>query len=315
MAEGYMGVNSPSGLQTTSEIRMQMMAQVPTVISTRIPPREVVDAGHLHHGTDDIVAYYCPCRGCGYKFNNQKDRLDHARWRHAWCWECNRGFETLKELDHFCVPTCQEVFDRPSRLIEHIERDECNANPEKRISEHWLAHAIILDYAAAHGRSDADKIYISKLGAKCITLDGQTGWIADPLGRFYDVAKAGEAPFILAHMCPVAGENGATAYVPIDYLTCLTCGDKWGEAVWYYDHMRTGADDRYVLYNCGYCEAGYQWLSEIVRHYENGCPYAERMRMQAVEGKRGSGGMVDIYVDEEDQTEDGEVEHDGEYED
>ncbi|KAF3916321.1 hypothetical protein ABW21_db0203991 [Orbilia brochopaga] len=289
----------------SSAIRRNIMARVPAVISTRIPPREGVNAEHLHHGTDDIVAYYCPKRGCGGKFGSEKDRLDHAYWRHAWCWECNKGFETLAELDHhhktvlhrerewFCVPTCQQVFDRPSRFIEHIEKELCDASLEKRISEHWLAHAILVDHAAAHNRTNDDKVYLSCLLGKCITVQAQNAWVLDPLGRFYE-------------------DNGATSYVMVKHSTCLVCGDKWQDAGWLYTHLRAGSEQRFLLFKCGHCEAGFQWLSGIVKHYEDGCPYAERIKREAEQAQAMSAGMVDIYVDE-DAEEDIDMDNAGGY--
>ncbi|KAJ6262893.1 hypothetical protein Dda_1450 [Drechslerella dactyloides] len=305
MAEKSQFANKAAGMsQTPSEIRREKMARVPTIISTRIPPREGVDAEHLQRGTDDIVAYYCPQQGCGYKFGSEKDRLDHARWRHAWCWECHKGFETLKELDRFCVPTCQEIFDRPSRLLRHIEQDQCEASPDKRITDHWLTHMILVDHAAAHERTDDEKVYISALGAKCITIEKQTAWIADPLGRFYEVAKSPEAAGRLVHACPIAEPSGAVMYIMIGHNTCLACGGKWREAGWFYNHLRAGSDDRFVLFKCEGCEAGFQWLSGIIAHYEEGCPYAERQRMEEEEkeeeARKMKASMVDIYEDEDD---------------
>ncbi|EWC44730.1 hypothetical protein DRE_06508 [Drechslerella stenobrocha 248] len=254
------------------------MARMPTIISTRIPIRDGITAEHLLRGTDDIVAYYCPKPKCDWKFDTEKDRRDHARWKHGWCWECCKGFRTLRALDVFCVPSCQETFERPSDLLNHIESDECKAVLEKRISEHWFAHMMLVDQARKEQRSNDAKMYLASIDIKVITVGKQTAWIADPLGKFYEVAKLQDADGRIVYPYPKRGDDGVIRKGAVACRTCLTCGECWTDPGWYYHHLRGGHDKSFVVYKCDTCDAGFRWISQLMRHYEKGC---EEKKMNA----------------------------------
>ncbi|KAK6347830.1 hypothetical protein TWF718_005654 [Orbilia javanica] len=82
---------NPSGGNGNAS-RAQIIHHMPKVVSLHVPP-----AGSPSQCGED--GWYCPNLECSGKFDNQKDRDDHAHWAHAWCWQCNVDLKTPEALN------------------------------------------------------------------------------------------------------------------------------------------------------------------------------------------------------------------------
>ncbi|KAK6501162.1 hypothetical protein TWF481_009010 [Arthrobotrys musiformis] len=280
--------NPPSsrGIKASGEFetRAEKMQRMPQVISLHLPPRGTSDSGKVEGG-----GWGCPDKGCGKVFEGCEDRNDHAYWRHAWCWECMKGFESLSELTLSCVPSCSGKFEKPSELLAHLEGNGCATAARKGVCEHGMAHLIILEYL--RGSTNEEKIYIASLDMKAIVVPKDTMWLVDPLGKDFEAFVRDVRGVLDGSLLKYTWKIQCDADAELSDIsgdakfTCLTCGEKYDQPLSFAEHIRGIERKRkrmleieagragavYVVWKCEGCEAVFRGLSGLAGHYEGGC--------------------------------------------
>ncbi|KAK6532303.1 hypothetical protein TWF281_006494 [Arthrobotrys megalospora] len=271
----FKGGHSRAGsIAPAFETRAQKMKRMPRIISLHMKPS-------ASHSRSNQNAWYCPQEKCRQKFDNEKDRNDHAHWHHAWCWKCGLDFTSQKALQ------IAYTFEKPSELLAHIEGHGCTVAATKGIYEHGMTHLILLDYCRDF--TNEEKVYMASLDMKAIALPKDTIWLVDPLGKFYEVVGSdmqkitGESLF--KYTWKIQGDEYNDISGNAKY-TCLPCGEKYDQPRNFHEHIR-GVEKKkkrvaaatagmmqggiFVVWKCEWCEAVFKVLSGLADHYEKGC--------------------------------------------
>ncbi|KAF3939561.1 hypothetical protein ABW19_dt0200456 [Dactylella cylindrospora] len=275
-------MSSISHKHETRDSKIKRMPEMTSVPETGYPPL-------CHHPNEDIgcgecgryidieawtINYPCPMRDyCGEIFACEQDMYDHAHWMHAWCWVCKVPFGSPADVrDHNrvtmhgrrrydCIVGCNVKFDKPSAMLNHIEGERCALGFSDRISEHCFGHMMI--YTAWGDLTDQEKVDDSTK-VKVITMPKDSLWIRDPVGKLYDIKRISRPTLVHKVIDPDTGEEKRALRI-----TCFACGQHWNQGTSFTLHMRTGEDDRWVIWKCEDCEKEFEWLSEMMKHYED----------------------------------------------
>ncbi|KAF3910428.1 hypothetical protein ABW20_dc0105603 [Dactylellina cionopaga] len=265
------------------ETRQEMMMRIYAAVTTR--KLAVAYQTTVQWDSNRIITYHCPRIGCDAQFYDKKDRNDHAHWRHGWCFECCKFYDDVIGLEESCVPGCREKFEKPSHLFEHLESNVCQVTIDKVVTDHWIGHLILLEHS--ENFTNDEKVCFAGLDLKVITIKKDNPWIIDPLSKFYETVKGCELSSRLTYAWEMWGEHRSGRIITDRKYTCLCCGEKWGDAPWFFSHMRGGEEDAmFVIWQCESCEAGFKCLSGLADHYEMGCNFQlgemEEMRERCV---------------------------------